>query len=124
MTFFDSKGQNIVGGRGVSVTFMMAMIEVKQDLDAVRSDIEAMQNIVSTDPYFAGIPSVEKRKAKGGFFFHAKDDVPEIRKMMFDYMRDNIKFSAEVMVARKIERIFTSQHEKRESQFYADILSH
>ena len=124
MTFFDKDGRNIVGQDGVSLTFMMAMVEVKQDLTTVHNDITQMQQLVATDAYFRGVPSIEKRVQNGGFFFHAKDDIPEVRKLMFDYLRNNIKVSAEVIVARKLENIFIKKHERRESQFYADILSH
>lgn len=124
MTFFDKNGINIVGSNGVSNTFMIGMVHIKSDLDKVRLELKDMADKVIEDQYFAGIPSIQKRIDNGGFFFHAKDDIPEIRKIMFDYLRSDLKFSLEVIVARKVERIFTKQHMNNEAMFYADILGH
>lgn len=124
MTFFDKHKDSIIGKDGVSLTFMIGMVRIKSDLNKVRARIKELERSVVTDPYFAGIPSIQKREANGGFFFHAKDDIPEVRKIMYDYLRHELSFSLEVIVARKQEGIFNRQHMGLESLFYADILGH
>lgn len=124
MTFFDKNGKNSVGADGVSTVFMIGMVHIKSDLEKVRNDITRLTQQVVEDPYFAGIPSIQKRVGKGGFFFHAKDDIPEVRKIMYDYLRNELMFSLEVIVARKIESTFTWQHQKNEALFYSDVLGH
>jgi len=60
---------------------------------------------------------------KGGFFFHATDDPPEVRERMFRFIR-SLDCSLEMVVARKIPALFAKKHHNRDSEFYADLLSH
>ena len=66
---------------------------------------------------------MRKRIASGGFFFHASDDPPEVRQVLFRYLRE-IDCSLEAVVARKIPDLFALKHNGHESEFYADVLSH
>lgn len=66
---------------------------------------------------------MQKRQERGGFFFHAKDDYPDVRKVFFDFLRE-LPFSLEVFVGRKISRLFIAKHNANEDEFYADLLSH
>ena len=63
---------------------MLGMVRFDKDLDTVRKTIENAQNKVMQSRYYKAIPSVMKRVNKGGFYFHAKDDSPELRKEFFD----------------------------------------
>jgi hypothetical protein len=56
--------------------------------------------------------------------FHATDDVPEVRKIFFDALKNEFDFSCEVMVARKIPQIFMRKHNGKENELYADVLGH
>ena len=85
--------------------------------------IEALQRQVEEDPLYNSIPSVQKRMAKGGFFFHASHDAPEIRALFFHYLKA-LPCSSEHVVARKIPELFTRKHHGKETEFFADILSH
>jgi hypothetical protein len=69
------------------------------------------------------IPSVNKRIAKGGFFFHATDDPAEVRHIFYKYLKE-LDCSMEVVVARKIPDIYANKHNHKEPEFYADVLSH
>jgi len=46
-------------------------------------------------------PSVAKRVQSGGFYFHAKDDPPEVRERLFKWIRET-NCSLEMVVGRKI----------------------
>jgi hypothetical protein len=35
------------------------------------------------DPYFKGVPSMQADAKKTALFFHAKDDLPEVRREVF-----------------------------------------
>jgi hypothetical protein len=39
------------------------------------------------DPYFDQIPSFRKKENLSGYFLHAKDDIPEVRKMAFEMIK-------------------------------------
>jgi hypothetical protein len=68
---------------------------------------------VAQDRYLKDIPSIKKSIVA----FHAKDDCPEVRKMVFEAL-ERMDFGAQVVVARKIESIFLSKHAGSQDRFY------
>lgn len=122
-TFYGQGRQLILGTEGVSLTFGMAIVRIDRPLPEVRSEIIALQKQVETDPLFNTIPSVVKRVQRGGFFFHACKDMPEVRTEFLRYLRE-LPCEAEVVIARKIPSLFTLKHHGRDDEFYADVLSH
>lgn len=125
-TAFYGKGfRPIIGLQpGVSLCFILGMVKFRSPLEAIRAEIRRMQNQVAYDPYFQDIISIQKKKAeKGGYYFHATDDVPEIRKLFYEYIK-TIDLSFEAVVGRKIPSLFETQHDGNEAEFYADLLSH
>lgn len=122
-TFFGKGKVPIIGNEGVSKSFILGMLKVNEPLHTVREKVMSLQNHISTDPYFEGIPSIQKMKDKFGYYLHAKDDIPEVRKMAFDLIK-TIECSFECIVARKIYALYEKKHHNKESEFYADLLSH
>lgn len=60
---------------------------------------------------------------KGGFYFHAKDDSNDLKKVFFDFiLTTDCTFQA--VVARKNVDYFKKKHNDTEASFYADLLSH
>jgi hypothetical protein len=121
-TFYGKKRKNILGTEGVSNCFILGMVKFKEDLQPIRVELQELQMQIANDPYFQ-VASVVKKKKSGGYFFHAKDDIPEIRKIVFDFILKK-KLSFEAVVARKSIERFTAQHKDKEQFFYADVLSH
>ncbi len=122
-TFFSKGKQLIVGQLGVSRSFSIGMVEISDALREVREQVLALQSEVEADAYLNVIPSVRKKIENGGFFFHACDDPPEVRQLFFKYLKD-LNCSVDVVVARKKPELFISKHNSRETEFYADVLSH
>lgn len=123
-TTFYAKGKvPIVGQTGISNAFILGMVKIKRPLDEVRQKIEELKARVLNDPYFKAIPSLNKKVGAGGYYFHATDDIPEVRKLFFDYIF-MLDCSFEAIVARKIPELFERKHNGKESEFYADLLSH
>jgi len=123
-TAFYGRGKTrILGTEGVSKCFILGMLKINEPLDVVRNKITDLQNKMTSDPYFAGIPNIEKKKNKSGYYLHAKDDIPEVRKLMYDLIK-SIDCSFECFVARKIYSIYEKTHNGNESEFYSDLLSH
>jgi hypothetical protein len=125
--FLDEAGhgkrrKNILGTEGVSKCFILGMVKFKQELEPLRKGIIELQAGIQNDPYFK-VPSVIKKIDNGGFFFHAKDDLPEVRKIFFDFIMQK-KLSFEAVVARKSIERFATTHKDKEQYFYADALSH
>ncbi len=122
-TFFGKGGEVVIGNDGVSLSFGMGITRIDRPLPEVRQEIAGLHRQVEEDPLLNAIPSVRKRIGKGGFFFHACKDSPEVRSVFLHYLRD-LPCECEVMVARKIPSLFIRKHNRRENEFFADLLSH
>jgi hypothetical protein len=122
-TMYGKGKVNIIGQNGVSLCFILGMVKFKESLWHIREQILVLQKQVADDPYFQDIASIQKKITNGGFYFHATDDVPEVRKLFYDYI-NTIDCSFEAMVGRKIPTLYETKHNGKEAEFYADLLSH
>lgn len=122
-TFFGKGHVPILGQAGVSLCFGLGMVKFAAPVEKVRDQVKNLCRAVETDEYLNRIPSVVKRVKSGGFFFHAKDDSPEVRERLFKWIRET-DCSLEMVVGRKIPALFARKHNNRDSEFYADLLSH
>jgi hypothetical protein len=122
-TFYGSGRKLILGEEGVSLAFIIGMLKVSEPLPDLRAAIVAQQAAIAADTYVNTIPSVAKKIARGGFYFHAKDDPVEVRATFFKFIATRA-VTFEAVVARKIPDLFRLKHHERESEFYADLLSH
>lgn len=123
-TTFYGKGKiPLIGSDGVSNYFLLGMLTINEPLEAVRNKVVALQNKIASDPYLLEVPSIQKKKNKAGYFLHAKDDVPEVRKMAFELIKSiNCHFDA--VVGRKDYSVYEKKHNGNQAEFYADLLSH
>ncbi len=122
-TFYGQGKTPILGQTGVSNAFILGMVKFKSALQPVRERVLELQERVAHDRYFQEIPSIQKKKSASGFFFHAKDDIPEVRKIFYEFIR-SLNCSFEAVVGRKILNIFLNKHNGKDVEFYADLLSH
>lgn len=66
----------------MSKTFMIGICELPDPVDAeVR--LTALRAALLADPYFCGVPSMVPHARKTALAFHAKDDLPEVRREVF-----------------------------------------
>lgn len=122
-TFYGKGLVPIIGECGVSRCFSLGMVKFGGAIADLRKEVQALCQSVEDDAYVNRIPSVAKRIQSGGFFFHAKDDPPEVRERLFKWIK-NTDCSLEMVVGRKIPALFASKHNGKEAEFYADLLSH
>jgi hypothetical protein len=122
-TFFGKGRKLILGQEGVSFTFGMGIVRIDRALDETRQQIRELQNQIENDQLLNTIPSVKKRIEQSGFFFHACKDSPDVRTALLRFIKE-LPCEVEIVIARKIPRIFENQHNAREDEFYADLLSH
>jgi hypothetical protein len=60
-------------------------------------DLDSLRRAILADPYFKGVPSLLPENKKTALMFHAKDDLPEVRREVFRVlMRHPIQFFAVV----------------------------
>lgn len=128
MAFYHKMGRRrvpIVPGQGASACFMIGMGHVKEDLSSARNKIVDFCHVVESSYVLNYPPSVQKLIAREGYYYpHAKNDPPQLRHLFFSFIATQIDFSVQVVVGRKKVDIFERRHEKRESMFYADLMSH
>lgn len=121
-TFYGKGKTNIIGIKGVSNSFILGMVKFKEPLEPIREQIIKLQDQIAEDPYY-NVPSILKKTQNKGYYFHATDDLPEVRKLFFDYIK-GLKCSFEAVVGRKSIIRYETKHKGRQEYFYADILSH
>ena len=115
--FYNRKGDVIVGNDGCSPILMLGFVETTNPRALRRSILKLQQEIVN-DPYFQGIPSLEKTKIA----FHAKDDVPEIRYRVYQHLA-TLDFRAQFVVARKSEYTFKNRFGGNQNVFYDSLIT-
>jgi len=122
-TTFYGKGKiPIIGMKGVSAYFLLGILVLNEPVDDVRKKIIDLQTQIVNDPYFEPIPSIQKKKNKAGYFLHAKDDVPEVRKMVFELI-NTIDCQFEAVVGKKDYRILLRKSiMANQSEFLCDLL--
>lgn len=122
-TFYGKEKIPIIGTDGVSTYFLLGMLILDEPVAEVRKKIIDLQTYVANDAYFKAVPSIQKKKSKSGYFLHAKDDVPEVRKMAFELIT-KIDCHFDAVIARKNYGIYEKKHNGNQSEFYADMFSH
>ena len=87
---FGKRGKQLPGQPGSLRFFMLGLLDVG-DTAALQSDLDALRAAIVRDPYFKDVPSL----AKTARAFHAKDDLPEVRREVFRVLLGHdLKFSA------------------------------
>jgi hypothetical protein len=121
-TVYGKGKTDVIGKEGVSNCFIIGMVKFKEALEPLRNKIIELQQKIATDPYF-NVPSINKKTKGAGYYLHATDDLPEVRKMFFDVIKE-IDCSFEAVVATKTVTRFETTYKGKEEVFYAEILSH
>lgn len=117
--FYDRNGKLIAGLEGCSPILLLSFCKTKQP-HKLRKQILQLQSEVLGKPYFSGVPSIEKRRAN--FYFHAKDDIPEVRVKFFELI-EQMDIAVHIVMARKIEAIFTDIHNANPNTFYNSVVT-
>lgn len=84
---FNKKGKVIVGQEGCSRHFILGLLDVPNP-DDLSLHLSTLRSDLLADPYFHNIPSFDVAQKKTALTFHAKDDVPEVRREVFRVLRD------------------------------------
>lgn len=116
-TFYNREGKLIVGQEGCSAILLLGFVETT-DPHTLRQSLLQMQHDIVNDPYFQGVPSLERTKIA----FHAKDDLPEIRYRVYKHLA-TLDFRTQFVVARKSERLFQSQFNGNQNVFYDSLVT-
>ena len=72
-----------------------------------------------SDPYFNGVPSMQAKARKTALAFHAKDDLPEVRRDVFTLLRDTEGLRFFAIVADKLSVLeYVRQRNKRDPTYH------
>lgn len=102
-TLFNGRGVPIVGMEGVSRTFMVGVADVP-DPAAARVALDTLRGSLLADPYFRGVPSMSPAGGKTSLCFHAKDDLPEVRREVFKLL-PTLGVKVQVAIRRKADLV-------------------
>jgi len=101
-TLFGARGQVLPGRDGCSRHFILGALEVTDPV-ALAADLDALRRSLLADPYFRHVPSMQPAQRKTALAFHAKDDLPEVRREVFALlMRHELKFFAVVRDKQRV----------------------
>jgi Protein of unknown function (DUF3800) len=101
LTLFDRRGRIIVGREGVSKTFMVGVAYLP-DPEGAKRTLDALRAELLADPYFKDVPSIQPTARKTAICFHAKDDLPEVRREVFRVL-PTLDPKVQVAIRRKSE---------------------
>jgi len=105
LTLFDKRGRVLVGQSGVS-NFFMVGVAFLPDPALAETAFNGLRAQLLDDPYFTGVPSMQSESKKTAIAFHAKDDLPEVRREVFKLLPT---FGAKIMVAIRRKEVLAHE---------------
>ncbi|MBM4457454.1 MAG: hypothetical protein FJ011_06755 [Chloroflexi bacterium] len=107
LNLFDRKGRVLLGQEGVSDTFMVGVAHVA-NVEVASAKLENLRAELLADPYFSGVPSMQPENRKTAIAFHAKNDLPEVRREVFKLL-PTLGVEVQVAIRRKIVLVSEAQ---------------
>ena len=93
---FDRRGRLLVGSEGCSGYFMLGKLDIA-DPEGLSRELDVLREHLLRDPYLKKVPSMQPQHGKTSLAFHAKDDVPEVRREVFKLLAGmDVRFYAVV----------------------------
>jgi hypothetical protein len=116
-TLFSKTGKTLVGTEGCSRFFILGLLDVPDPV-ALNDRFDELRARLMSDSYFKSVPSMQPDERKTALAFHAKDDLPEVRRDVFQILRgtEGLRFFA--VVADKLSVLeYVRQRNKREPAY-------
>jgi len=127
LNLFDRKGRVLLGTAGVSNVFMVGVAHVP-DPESARAVLETLRQKLLADPYFKGVPSLQSEQKKTALMFHAKDDLPEVRREVFQVLPQlNVKVQVAIrrkaVLVREAQTLFRYGRKLRPYDVYDSLIA-
>jgi hypothetical protein len=126
---FGKRGRLLIGNEGCSSFFLIGCLDVA-DPAALAGDMEALRRELLADPTINRIPSMQPDGRKTALAFHAKDDIPEVRREVFKLlMRHELKLyaivreKAALATAVRLRNESDPQYRYNENEVYDALVS-
>jgi hypothetical protein len=95
-TLFNRKRRLIVGDEGCSRYFILGKLEIEEP-GVLSAQLATLRQELVADPYFKAVPSMRPENRKTALAFHAKDDIPEVRREVYKVLLNaKVRFYAVV----------------------------
>jgi len=126
LSLFDKHGTPIINKQGTSKFFMVGVAHLSNPNDAYEK-LEELRADLLADPRLNRAPSMQIAAKKTAIFFHAKDDLPEVRFRVFELL-PTLGTRVEVAIRRKTNLVKTAQNlfinnkKFREDTIYDDLV--
>ena len=116
-TLFNRRGKVIVGTPGCSRFFILGLLEVPDPI-RMKADLEKLRSKLLSDIYFKDVPSMQREARKTAVAFHAKDDLPEVRREVFALLKNSpgLRFFAVVTDKMRVLE-YVRQRNMRDSSY-------
>ena len=115
---FDGRGRVLIGTEGCSRYFAVGLLDVA-DAAKLSADLNQLRSGLLADPYFKNVPSMQPEARKTALYFHAKDDLPEIRREVFKLLAGHdLKFSAVVRDKQAVLDYVRARNERQTTYRY------
>jgi hypothetical protein len=99
---FGKRGWVLIGEQGCSRYFILGVLDVTNP-DLIQQEFDELRSTLLADPYFKKVPSLQTQAHKTALMFHAKDDVPEVRREVFALLKKHeFRFLAVVRNKQKV----------------------
>ncbi len=109
---FNSKGRILVGEDGCSSFFILGKLDIEDPLQ-LATDLDALRADLLRGPYFKNVPSMQPENRKTALAFHAKDDLPEVRREVYKLLvQQNVRFYAVVRNKHDLAAYVQQQNER------------
>jgi len=108
----------VVGTQGCSSYFILGLLDLPNP-SLLAHELGELRKSVLADPYFEHVPSMQPEARKTAFVFHAKDDVPEVRREVYSLlMRHEMRFFAVVRDKHRIVELVLEQNRRKPGYRY------
>jgi len=115
-TLFDRRGNTLIESPGCSRFFILGLVDLPET-ETLACELGALRARLLSDPYFKKVPSMQPEARKTALAFHAKDDVPEVRREVFSLLAPHdLRFFAVVKNKRKVLE-YVRQRNERDSPY-------
>lgn len=116
-TIFSKKGKILIGSEGCSRFFTLGLLQVGDPL-SLKTELDQLRDNLMADPYFKGVPSMQPEAKKTALAFHAKDDLPEVRREVFALLRSRNDLGFYAVVSDKFSTLAYVQNRQAHDQAY------
>ena len=110
---FDKKGKVIFGTPGCMNFFILGHVYAEDPIE-LQNAFTSLRSTILLDPYFKKIPSMIPNANKTALFFHAKDDIPEVRREVYRILKEQeIHFCA---IVKRMAQVLKYVHSRNMTQ--------